>query len=106
MRQNIKRENINKSSIFYKNQLEVMPNPLGVYSNTSPVLYYYCEMYGLNGDPGEKFQLNRFLYNSKGKEVYNKPKFIRADAGSIVDIGIINMLKYPTDSYTLVISPE
>ncbi len=101
---NIKRENINKSSIFYKNQLEVMPNPLGVYSNTSPVLYYYCEMYNLNGTPGEKFQLNRLLYNSKGKEVYNKPKFIRADAGSIVDIGIINMLKYPTDSYTLVIS--
>jgi len=36
-----------QNSIFYKNTLEVIPNPTRLYSNNSPVLFYYAELYNL-----------------------------------------------------------
>src|SRR5690606_27832090 len=35
------------SSIFYKNTLEVVPNPNNLYGNNMEELYYYFELYGI-----------------------------------------------------------
>lgn len=102
---NIKTENVNKESIFYKNTLEIIPNPTILYSSSAPILYYYAEMYNINlGDTTDALQLNRLLFNSKGKEINRKTKLLNRNNSSQVEVGLINMIKYPTDNYNLVLS--
>lgn len=101
---NIKNENVNKSSIFYKNTLEVIPNPVSVFSNASPVVFYYCELYNLDKGDQNPLLLTRHLFNSRGKLLENESKGVDRNHESIVEVDLINMKKYPTDSYNLVIT--
>ncbi len=101
----IKTENVNPNSVFYKNTIEVIPNPAILYSAGSPVAYYYAELYNLNNTKVKKeFTLIRYLYNSKGKEINKKEKIVKRDKNSIVEVGLVNMIKYPTDTYNLVLA--
>ncbi len=99
-------DNADKKSIFYKNTLEVYPNPSIIYTNNAPVLFYYCELYNLNldNDKDSKLTLNKKLYNSKNDVVYELTKSISKLKESIVDVGVINLQKYSTDTYTLVLT--
>lgn len=101
---NIKNENTNKNSIFYKNTLEVMPNPVTVFTNNNPVVFYYTELYNLDKGTKEPLLLTRNLYNSRGILVEQKSKSISRNNASIVEVGILNMKSYPTDSYNFVIT--
>ncbi len=101
----IRTENVNPNSVFYKNTIEVVPNPAIVYTSGSPVTYYYAELYNLNtANLNGDLTLVRYLYNSKGKEINKKNKIIKRDKNSIVEVGLINMIKYPTDTYNLVLA--
>jgi GWxTD domain-containing protein len=101
----IKTENVNPNSVFYKNTIEVIPNPAILYSSGTPVAYYYAELYNLsNLNLKEDYTLIRYLYNSKGKEINKKTKQVKRDKNSIVEVGLINMIKYPTDTYNLVLA--
>ncbi len=100
----IKSEGVNKESIFYKNTLEVIPNPTILFSATAPIMYYYAELYNLNvQDTTKPMLLNRILYNSRGKEINRKSKIINRSRASLVEVGLINLIKYPTDNYNLVL---
>ncbi len=102
---NIKRENINENSIFYKNTLEVIPNPTMLFAENSPVMFYYVELYNLNGNADtSNLVLQKLLYNSRGALVINEAKPVRRNQNSIVDIGIMNLRKLPTDSYSYVMN--
>jgi len=102
---NIKQENADSKSIFYKNTLEVMPNPAMIFGQGIPVLYYYSEIYNLKKDSlGAELKVNTMLINSKNKLVSQKVKRISRLSNSRVEVGTMNLTKYPTDSYTLVIS--
>lgn len=96
-------ENANKNSIFYKNTLEVFPNPSIVYSDKSPVLFYYSEIYNLQNISAAKVILERKLYDSKNNLVYENSKEVQANKTSIVEVGIVSLKKFPTDTYTFVI---
>jgi GWxTD domain-containing protein len=97
-------ENADQTSIFYKNTLEVFPHPSMLYSNNNPILFYYCELYDLENAKSEKVTLKKVVYNSNNQPVYEKSKFVNISNNAIVEVGAINLQKYPTDSYTLVIS--
>jgi len=98
-------DNYNKNSIFYKNTLEVFPNPTILYTNTSPVLFYYTELYGLQTDDTDsKLELIKGLFNSNNEKVFENKKIINRSAESIVEVGFVNLKKYPTDSYTLTLT--
>ena len=101
----IKKENADPKSLFYKNTFEVIPNPLMVYSNRSPVLFFYAELYNLKLE-NEKtnFTLQKILYNSSDVPIYKSTKNINQSKDAVVELGLINLLKYPTDSYNLVLS--
>jgi GWxTD domain-containing protein len=95
-------ENSNEQSIFYKNTLEVFPNPSIIYTNNSPILFYYTELYGLNiKETGSKLELNREVFNSHNEKIFEKKKLISRNMESVVDVGFVNLKKYPTGSYTL-----
>jgi GWxTD domain-containing protein len=100
---NIKREDTDPKSLFYKNTLEVMPNPSAYYSNLSPILFYYSELYNLIlSDEKTEFELQKYLVNNSGKIIYSNNKKVKQAKSSVVEIGLINLSKYPTGSYSLV----
>lgn len=101
---NIITEDTNKKSIFYKNTLEVVPNPTMLFSEQSPVLFYYSELYGKPNRAKGTFILQKSLVNSRNKAVYTSSKRIPAPENSIVEANTILLKKFPTDTYRLVLS--
>jgi GWxTD domain-containing protein len=102
---NIKQEGADPKSIFYKNTLEVIPNPTMVYGKEMPVLFYYTELYNLNVDStSHLIKLRTNVFNSRGQKLFDKNKVIPRNNNSRVEVGTLNLTKYPTDTYTLLIS--
>ena len=98
----IVREDADKSSIFYKSGMEITPNPAMLYTNQMPVLHYYLELYNLVADnQGKAYKLVKTLFNSTGKKVTTSTKQIVPKLNATVEIGNINLAKFPTDNYTL-----
>lgn len=99
----IKNENINPKSIFYKNTLEVYPNPAMLYSFSTPVMYFYAELYNLDLDTSkQQLYLNKMLLDSKGRIKDLKKKKISRSKKPLVEVGLINLSKFPTDTYTFI----
>lgn len=102
---NIKKFDADPLSLFYKNSLEVVPNPSMVYSDKAPVLFYYTELYDLElEDKSADFTLSKQVFNSSGNSVYKSDKKVAQSPNSIVDYGLINLSKLPTDTYSLEVS--
>ncbi len=102
---NIKKENVDSNSIFYKNTLEVIANPAMLYTNSSPVMFYYAELYNLIlADVNSNFTLQKILYNSSGTPIYKNSKSVKQGQEPVVEYGVVNLSKYPTDSYNFVLS--
>lgn len=94
-----------ENSIFYKNTYEVTPNPTLVYGESLPVLYYYTEFYGVNKNVNaDILRIDLSIINSKDNFVYKKAKYVGRTNPSIVEAGAINIFKYPSGAYTLVVS--
>ncbi len=102
---NITKENTNKESIFYKNSYEIIPNPAIVYSNISPVVFYYAELYNLNKNDGKEiYTLKKLILDSEDNTIYTKSKIVQSNEGSIVDVGFINIAKSPSGTYKIILS--
>lgn len=97
-------ESPNNNSIFYKNTLEVFPNPSIVFTQNTPVVFYYSELYNLNQTKSDKLILTKSLYSNENIKVYETSRELNTSNESIVEVGFINLKKYPTDTYTLVLS--
>ena len=101
----IKKDAKDTKSIFYKNTLEVFPNASMLYSEQSPVLFFYAELYNLKlEDPSVNFVLKRDLVNSAGVMVQRSEKQIKQAANAVVEVGTLNLSKLPSDSYNLALS--
>lgn len=101
----IKQEGADKNSLFYKNSFEVIPMPSAIFGNSSPVLYYYSEIYNLDKAPNlSPVQYETSLYDPHGKKVYKKFKKLSKPLTATVDVGVINVSKYATGKYTLVLT--
>lgn len=96
---------IDTSSIFYKNTYEVIPHPCLNYGRLQPVLFFYCELYGLNrASPTASLRLDIAVIDSENRKVYSKSKIIPATLPSMVLAEAINLRKYPNGNYELVLS--
>lgn len=103
--QNILKDNADPNSIFYKNTLEVIPNPSTVYTENSPVMFYYVEIYNLSQDKGKsKYGINKYLTDSNNRRVYEKNKILKNENSSTLEVGTINLSNFPTGAYTFRIS--
>ena len=102
---NIIKDPADQNSIFYKNTLEVTPNPSMVFSQNKPVMFYYLELYNLlDGENKSNFKMERLLFNSSGNMIYNKSKKITSSQESFVEYGLLNLSKYPTGTYNFVVT--
>jgi GWxTD domain-containing protein len=102
---NILMDSPNKNSMFFKNSMEVIPAPTIVFGVNRPVVFYYSEIYNLNNIPqNHEMKVFQIVYNSKGQLLSRKVKAFPSGINSKVETGSIVINKFPTDTYTLVLS--
>jgi GWxTD domain-containing protein len=102
---NILQDSPNQNSMFYKNSVEVIPAPTIVFGANKPVIFYYSEIYNLNKvAKNHNLKVFQLVYNSKGQLLSRKVKVFPSGLQSKVEMGSVVINKYPTDTYTLVLS--
>ena len=96
----------NKKSIFYKNSYEVIPIPNLIFGKSQPALFFYTEIYNLQSEllKSDLIKMNQALFNSKGKLIKEKTKYLSRSSDTRVEVGSLVLSTYPTDSYTLVVA--
>ncbi len=92
---------------FFKNSLQVVPNPKPVYSEGSPFLYFYTELYGLTGLAADSgYTIETVVQTRSGAAVPDVEPLRRvrpAPAESAVEWGAIRVGLLPGGSYCLVV---
>ena len=96
----------NTNSIFYKNTYEIVPIPNLVFGKSQPVAFFYTEIYNLKSSliKSESIKMSMMLYNSRGKLIKEKSKYLSRNSDTRVEVGSQILSSYPTDSYTFVIA--
>jgi len=95
----------NTSSIFYKNTYEVTPLPAAVCGENQPVLFFYTEIYNILSSKSEyDLRFDEIVANSRGQIVSYHSKKINKSIDNRVEVGKVNVYKFPTDTYTLIIT--
>jgi len=95
----------NKNSVFYKNSFEIIPLPTSILGENQPVLFHYFELYNLqNINVGFPLKLNVSVLDSRRNVHFQKSKEISRATDSRVEVGTVLVNKYPTDTYTIIVS--
>lgn len=82
----------NKQSLFYKNTLEVMPNPARLFGTGLPIMYYYAEIYNLNSNEASPSVVVRSsVLDGAGREVIVKDKMKPRTHNSSVEVGTVSL---------------
>jgi GWxTD domain-containing protein len=87
-------------SIFYKNTLEVIPNPSRLYGLGLPILYFYMEAYNLTTrGVNTNVTVHTVVLDASGKEilVHDKPK--PRLHNSSVEVGMFNLSSLKGGTY-------
>lgn len=97
----INRADEDSSNIFYKNTLEVVPNPTLLYGKQLPNLLYYSELYHTKD---EMFVVKSEVVSSYGKTMVSKGHQRKGKMDSRVEVGSLNLGPLPTGVYTLILT--
>lgn len=100
----IKQDSQDKESIFYKNTLEITPNPSLIYGDNNPVIFFYSEIYGLDKTKYDNFIVEQKLYDHNNTVQYEKSRVLEDPFSSIVEIGAIRVNNLNSGIYTLLVS--
>jgi GWxTD domain-containing protein len=90
------------SSIFYKNGLEITPNPNLLFGNNLNRVYYYIEIYNSASDfksDSSKFIVH--ITDQTGKILIEKRKNVNINNDIYAETNAFNIDSLPTGSYTL-----
>ena len=94
-----------KESVFYKNTLEVLPNPDGLFGNNMSELYYYYEIYGItDNNISNTFIINATLTDPNGSEIKSDVKRVKAGSVARAEFGNFKIDSLPTGLYNLKVS--
>ena len=99
---NIITDSEKENSIFYKNGMEVVPNPADYYDN-EPIMFYYTELYS-NGVNKGNVTLERTVFDVNGKTFDQKKRELSSFQNDVVDFDVINITKFPSGEYTLLLT--
>ncbi len=90
------------SSMFYKNTLEVLPNPNNLFGNNLKQIFYYIELYNLNSaSTSGDLNVDIHISDINLKEKYTASKTLKKGSDSRVDIGKFSIDSFPSGTYTL-----
>ncbi|HOJ04584.1 MAG TPA: GWxTD domain-containing protein [Bacteroidota bacterium] len=97
----IQRAEEDPDNIFYKNTLEVIPNPSLLYGKQLPSLLYYAELYNVDE---EHFIVKNEVVSSYGKTMLSGARKRSGKHASRVEVGSMNIGSLPSGVYTLIVS--
>ncbi|MCF8355734.1 MAG: GWxTD domain-containing protein [Melioribacteraceae bacterium] len=100
----IKQFSEDTESIFYKNTLEVVPNPNRLFGEGIPVLYFYSEIYHPGENSDKQYRIDHYLFNDRNIEKFKKTKYLTLKNSAIVEIGAIKVNDLPSGGYNLVVA--
>jgi GWxTD domain-containing protein len=87
-----------KGDLFYKNSLEVMPNPTLVFGASSyPMMFNYAELYDL--DPDQTYAVKTQVVGADGKVVKEASRNRRYGVKNAVEAGTTNVASIPSGKY-------
>ena len=90
------------SGLFYKNTLDVLPNPNSLFGNKLKTIYYYIELYNLNNlTSGENLKVDLHILDVNMKERLATSKSLKKGTDSRVDIGKFSVDSFPSGAYIL-----
>lgn len=93
-----------ETNLFYKNTLEVTPNPGNLFGNNLSKLFYYLELYNLNKqDLGDRYSVIVTIANKDGSEIKSTTKKYELKSDSKVEYGSVDITGLPSNSYQLFI---
>ena len=99
----ISSEEANPQSVFYKNTLNVVPNPAGIYGAGLPIVYYYVEVYNLlNSGSDSTFKVEYQIRDSFGQVHKSSEKTKTKFGNSSVEVGTVNASNLKTGAYTFI----
>ncbi len=84
---------------FYKNTMEVKPNPSNLFGAHQPVLFYYLESYNLLKSKAPQYHTRASIKNSIGKEVQFVSKSKPRSYDSNVEVGMMKVAALRTGAY-------
>lgn len=94
------KEGADKNSIYYKNSLEIVPNPKSIYGVNLPVLYYYSEFYNNTDAEINNLVFKRVVEQNGGYfDLFEEE--VSLTSGAIVKAGLINLSDLKSGRYTL-----
>jgi len=93
-------QSANKQSLFYKNTLEVIPNPSKLFGAGLPIIYYYTEAYNLGKDTVEPdVTVHTAVVDAAGKEIVTHDKQKARTHNSSVEVGTMNVSSVKSGTY-------
>lgn len=94
-----------KNSVFYKNTLEIVPNPVRLFGNNVSTLYYYFEVYNLNKkNITDEYYIVSKITDLNNNKLKSEVKKYKLKSESKVEFGSFDISDMPTNSYNLVIN--
>lgn len=93
----------NIEGVFYKNTMEVFPNPTRIYGRDNPMLFYYVELYNLQNNqiPGN-LKIQTVISDNDGQIRAEKSYERKRGHESTVEFGQFNITKLESGLYTLI----
>ena len=92
-----------KSGLFYKNSMEVLPNPMRMYGKETPKLYYYTEIYNLKSENAQDLiDINIVVADAEGKVKVEKKYKKKRRYESSVEVGSFDVSELKNGLYTLI----
>ncbi len=91
---------------FYKNTLEVIPNPSRIFGVGHPILFYYLELYNLleEAEPGHDYDIRTAVYDAVGNQYFERENTKSRRHESSVEVGTVNTSSFQSGTYTLMIA--
>ncbi|MEK6570624.1 MAG: hypothetical protein AABZ61_04585, partial [Bacteroidota bacterium] len=90
------------ANIFYKNTLEVIPNPSVLYGAGLPIIFYYLEVYNLLSKVKDgEYAYTASVHDAGGNEVLSQHRTKKRVHNSSVEVGTINIGKLRSGTYSL-----
>ena len=88
------------NNIFYKNSLEVIPNPSLLFGNNLSKVYYYMEIYNVKKEYiSENYTINISITDLDGKDVKTETKSYNIRGETRVEYGAVDISDIPSNKY-------
>jgi GWxTD domain-containing protein len=97
----IKKVEADPANIFYKNTLEIIPNPTLLFGKSMTNVMYYAELYNA---ADQEFFVKSEIVSSYGRTMVGRTNKRSGKLDSRVEVGALELGTFPSGVYTLILS--